>query len=186
MIYNRHSNRVGKHAFLAPSKPAWANYDEDKLSRVYYTAMAAQRGVELHELAHHMIRLGMRAIEDDSSFSKYVNDGIGYQMKPELVLEYSENCFGSADTLVFRNNKLRVHDLKTGLKEASFEQLKIYAALFFLEYRLRVLDSEIELRIYQNDEISVHVPDPTDILVLMDTIKAHDRIINEIRMEAAQ
>lgn len=185
MIYNRHSNLVGKHAFLSPSKPAWTNYDDDKMSRVYYTALAAQRGTELHALAHHLISLGVRLEEDGSTLSRYVNDGIGYKMKSELILKYSDNCFGSPDTLVFRNNQLRIHDLKTGMKEASFEQLKIYAALFCLEYNYKVLEIDIELRIYQNDGVEIVVPDPTDILRIQDRIKTADPIINEIRQEAA-
>jgi hypothetical protein len=31
----------------------------------------------------------------------YVNDAIGYNMKVEQPLYYSENCFGHADTLCF-------------------------------------------------------------------------------------
>lgn len=35
-------------------------------------------------------------------------------MTPEQVLYYSENCFGTADTISFDNKTLRIHDLKTG------------------------------------------------------------------------
>ena len=61
----------------------------------------------------------------------YVNDAIGFKMTPEQILYYSDNCFGTADAILFRNNFLRIHDLKTGkisgTHGAAFE---IYAALF--------------------------------------------------------
>lgn len=60
----------------------------------------------------------------------YVNDAISFRMVPEQILFYSENCFGTADTIVFRNGTLRIHDLKTGVVPAHMEQLEIYAALF--------------------------------------------------------
>lgn len=60
----------------------------------------------------------------------YVNDAIGFKMTPEQPLFYSENCFGTADAISYRNKLLRIHDLKTGLIPAHMEQLMIYAALF--------------------------------------------------------
>lgn len=78
-------------------------------------------------------------------------------MTPEQVLYYSENCFGTADAISFRNNFLRIHDLKTGVVPAHMEQLEIYAALFCLEYRVKPMDISMELRIYQNDDVLISV-----------------------------
>ncbi len=91
-------------------------------------------------------------------------------MKCEQVLYYSENCFGSADTISFRKNKLRIHDLKTGITPAHHRQLEIYAALFCLEYQVEPFDIEIELRIYQNGEVRIYDADPEVILNIMHTI----------------
>ena len=50
------------------------------------------------------------------------------KMTPEQILYYSDNCFGTADAILFRNNFLRIHDLKTGKIPAHMEQLEIYAS----------------------------------------------------------
>lgn len=57
------------------------------------------------------------------------------------------------------------------------EQLEIYAALFCLEYRIKPADIQIELRIYQNDEILVHQPTAEDIVPIMDKIIHCDKIL---------
>lgn len=111
----------------------------------------------------------------------YVNDAIGYKMIPEQVLYYSDNCFGTADSIIFRDHLLRIHDLKTGSTPAHMEQLMIYAALFCLEYKYKPADIGMELRIYQNNEITVYEPTVEDILPIMDTIITFDRIINKIK-----
>lgn len=46
----------------------------------------------------------------------------------------SDNCFGTADAISFRNNFLEIHDLKTGNTSGHVVQLMIYEALFRLEY----------------------------------------------------
>jgi hypothetical protein len=183
--FNRHSpNLVGStHAFLSPSKYHWLNYDEDKLDRVYYATKEAQRGTELHALAHDLIRLGVKLPSTKKTLNLYVNDAIGYRMTPEQVLFYSENCFGTADAIRFSKNLLRIHDLKTGVNEASFQQLLVYAALFCLEYRFRPFEIETELRIYQNDQIHVLNPDPTDVFQVMEKIISFDKRINYLKME---
>ena len=104
-------------------------------------------------------------------------------MKPEQVLYYSDNCFGTADAIIFRNNLLRIHDLKTGVTRAHMEQLEIYAALFCLEYNKKPSDSDMELRIYQNNEIIVHNPTVEDILPIMDKIITFDKIIDKMKIE---
>jgi hypothetical protein len=184
MNFNAHSPLKGLHAFLSASDYHWINYDEDKLDRVFFTRMAAKRGTELHAFAHEAIRLGVKLPTSRKTLNLYVNDAIGYRMSTEQILFYSENCFGTADCIAFRRNKLRVHDLKTGVTEASVRQLEVYAALFCLEYKYRPFDIEIELRIYQNDEVRVYTPDPDDLFHIMDKIITFDKRINILRMEA--
>ena len=70
----------------------------------------------------------------------------------------------------FVDKELRIHDLKTGVTPASMDQLIGYAALFCLEYKIKPGEIEMELRIYQNDEIIVHNPTAEDILPIMDKI----------------
>ncbi len=184
MIFNKHSNLTGQHAFLSASKYHWINYDEDKLDRVYVAALAAQRGTELHTLAHELIRLGVKLPKSPKTLNLYVNDALGYRMTSEQILYYSDNAFGTADAVSFRRGMLRIHDLKTGLTNGSEHQLEVYAALFCLEYRVKPFEIEIELRVYQNDEIRVYEADPDVIFHIMDKIITFDKRINAIRMEA--
>jgi hypothetical protein len=184
MIFNKHSEFAGQHAFLSPSNYHWINYDEDKLDRVYVAAMAAKRGTELHAFAHEAIRLGVKLPNDKKTLSRYVNDAIGFRMTPELILYYSDNCFGTVDTIAFKRNTLRIHDLKTGLNDASEHQLEVYAALFCLEYKFKPFNIDIELRIYQNDEVRVYEADPDVIFHIIDKIITFDKRINAIREEA--
>ena len=111
----------------------------------------------------------------------YVNDAIGYKMVPEQPLYYSPNCYGTADSISFRNGKLRIHDLKTGITPAHMEQLMIYAALFCLEYKVDPSKIETELRIYQSNEILYHCPDASEIRPKMEKIIRFDKIITDIR-----
>lgn len=177
MIFNEHSRFKGMHAFLSASKYHWINYDEEKLLRTFGLSQAAQRGTELHALAHEMIRLGIKAQATKKTFNMYVNDCIGYGMEPEQVLFFSEFCFGTADALSFKRNKLRVFDLKTGFSPASVHQLEIYAALFCLEYHFSPFEIEIEMRIYQNDQVDIYEADADVIIHIMEKIKLFNRII---------
>lgn len=184
MILRRHSDLAGKHALiLSPSKHAWVNYDEEKLDRVFMQTMTAKRGTELHQLAHDCIRLGVKLPQRKTTLNMYVNDAIGYKMTPEQILYYSDNAFGSADALAFRRNKLRIHDLKNGVTPVPVTQLEIYAALFCLEYGYRPFDIEIELRIYQNDEVQIYEADPDVIFHIMDKIVVFSKRIDEMREE---
>lgn len=184
MIFNKHNSLEGRHAFLSASKSSWVNYDEDKFDRVFVAAMAAQRGTELHALAHDLIRLGVKLPRTPATLNMYVNDCIGYRMTPEQPLFYSENCFGTADAISFRKNKLRVSDLKTGVTEASPRQLLVYAALFCLEYKFRPFDIEIELRIYQNDEMRLYEADPDEVFHIMDKIISFNKRLIALKEEA--
>ena len=183
MNFNKHSNLEGQHAFLGASKYHWINYDETKLVESYSKYMAAQRGTILHDFAAQCIRLGQKLPKSRKTLNMYVNDAIGFRMTPEQPLFYSENCFGTADAICFRNKLLRIHDYKSGVTPARMEQLEIYAALFCLEYRVKPSDIDIELRIYQLDEILHHKPTAEDIVPIMDKIITFDKLINKIRAE---
>lgn len=177
---------MGKHAFLSASKYHWTNYDEEKLVRTYIAALAAQRGTELHAFAHNAIRLGIKLPRSPKTLNQYVNDAIGFRMTTEQSLYYSDNAFGTADAIAFRNNVLRIHDLKTGVEPASLQQLRIYAALFCLEYRYKPFSlASTELRIYQNDEIVMEEADPDLITHIMDLIVVFDKRITALRLEVS-
>lgn len=181
MKFNDHSKLIGLHAFLGASKYHWINYDEQKVADVYANTQAVQRGTMLHDFAAQCIRLGQKLPKSQKTLNAYVNDAIGFKMMPEQVLFYSDNCFGTADAISFRDNVLRIHDLKTGITPAHMEQLAIYAALFCLEYQKKPADIEIELRIYQTNDIVAENPDSGYITEIMDKIVAFDKVINKLR-----
>ena len=195
MQFNNHSNLVGKHAFLGASKYHWLNYDIQKLKDSYISWQATQRGTELHDLACRLIKLGVKLPETEETLNMYVNDAIGFKLTPEQPLFYSYNCFGTTDGISFRKIRgkdfLRIHDLKTGVTPANMNQLLIYAALFCLEYHVDPLKINIELRIYQNNEIYIlnkktqHDFDIGNINEavkdVMDKIVEFDRVIEEMK-----
>lgn len=185
MNFNSHSDLEGKHAFLSPSNYHWINYSDVKLADRYVAARAAQKGIELHGFAHDAIRLGISLPDDGSTLSRYVNDAIGYKMSTEQALYYSDNCYGHADCICFRNQFLRVHDLKTGAVEASHHQLEVYAALFCLEYIITPFEIETELRIYQSDDVRVFTPYPETIARIMEKIVSFDLMIEELKERGA-
>lgn len=183
MRFNEHSNLVGQHAFLSASKYHWVNYTDDKLIEAYSRYTAAQRGTILHDFAAQCISLGQKLPRSKKTLNMYVNDAIGYRMTPEQPLYYSENCFGTADAISFRDGFLRIHDLKTGVTPTHIEQLIVYAALFCLEYRTKPSDIEVELRIYQNDEVLVHSPEVDEIAPVIDKIISFDKLLKQIKAE---
>lgn len=183
MNFNRHFDLEGKHAFLGASSWHWLNYDEDKLISAYRTQFAKLRGTELHDYARRSIELGIKLPKSKKTLNMFVNDAIGYRMTPEQPLYYSEFCFGTADAISFKNNMLRIHDLKTGATPAHMEQLLIYAALFCLEYSIDPKNIDIELRIYQSDDIIVQNPEASVILAVMDKIIFFDKKLSQIQAE---
>lgn len=183
MIFNRHSELAGQHAYLSASKHHWVNYDDEKFDRTLRTALAAQRGTDLHNLAHDMIKLRVRMEKTTATLNLYVNDCIGFKMQPETMLVYSLNAFGTADAIGFRDNVLRIFDLKTGINPTSFRQLCIYAALFCLEYGYKPEDLEIDLRIYQNDDIKLYTPEADEIRFIMSQMVKFDSVIDQVRKE---
>ena len=181
MNWNNHSSLKDQHAFLSASKYHWINYDEEKLDSVFLSWLAIQKGTELHELASKLINLRQKLPKTQKTLNLYVNDAIGFKMLTEQTLFYSINCFGTADAISFRDNILRIHDLKTGQTVASMKQLEIYAALFCLEYNKNPTDIDIELRLYQLDEVLIHHPEPEEILYIMEKIKDFDKRIERLK-----
>ena len=180
MFFNKHTNLEGLHAPFGASKSSWLRYSDDKIVEVYNNLQAAEMGTRLHEWAKQTIDLGIKQSRSKKTIYSYVNDAIGFNMSTEVILFYSENFFGTADAISFRNNFLRIHDLKTGRRPVHMEQLEIYAALFCLEYKIKPGDIRMELRIYQNDEILVHEPTAEDILPIMDKIVHINKMLEKI------
>jgi len=183
MEWKNHSKLDGKHAILSPSQPSWLKYDDERLLEYAITKQAAERGTRLHEWAAETIKLGIKQAVPRGkirTIESYVNDAIAYRMTPEVLLYYSDYIYGTADAICFRNNKLRIHDLKTGKGKVHPEQLVVYAALFCLEYKEdpeRL--SDITLQIYQNDHIDVIEVTPEDIRDAMDKIKHLDETLRK-------
>lgn len=189
MIFNEHSNLAGQHAFLGASKYHWLNYDDETIVQRYNQQYVTTIGTILHELASDCIKNHIRLSKTNDkhlvtlellrkgisneffnpslileTLAPFVNDAIGFNMRSEQILYYSENCFGTADAISFRDGYLRIHDYKSGSIPAHMEQLMIYAGLFCLEYDIKPIDIlETELRIYQNSEILYHKPDGREI-----------------------
>ena len=181
MNFNKHFYLDKKHAFLGASKYSWVNYDADKLDLAFERDLAKQRGTRLHNLASEHISLGIKMPRGNKTFNRYVNDAIGYKMTPEQPLYYSDNCFGTADAISFRRNLLRIHDYKSGITKAKMVQLEIYAALFCLEYAIDPNAIEIELRIYQSNDIDISDPEKERILYIMEKIKEFDKRIETLK-----
>lgn len=183
MRFNNHTNLEGLHAPFSPSQSSWLRYDDNKAIEVLANKRASERGTRLHAWAKETIDLGLRQPRSDKTLYAYVNDAIGYRMHTEVVLFYSERFFGTADAISFKKNFLRIHDLKTGKHKVSMEQLEIYAALFCLEYGYKPEDIQMELRVYQNNEVIVHVPEPEDISQIMEHIRFLDKRLSEYERE---
>ena len=180
MVFNNHANLEGLHAPFGASKSSWLRYDDNKAIEYFRNMRAAELGTRLHAWAAETIKLGIKQPRSKKTIYAYVNDAIGFKMDTEVVLFYSKNFFGTTDSICFRNNVLRIHDLKTGISPVKMEQLEIYAALFCLEYKIKPGTIQIELRIYQNDEVLIHNPTAEDIVPIMDKIVHLDKILNNM------
>lgn len=183
MNFVKHLNLEGLHAPFSPSQPSWLRYDDEKALEVYANKKAAETGSRLHAWAKETIDLGLKQPRSKKTICAYVNDAIGFKMDTEVVLFYSERFFGTADAISFRNGFLRIHDLKTGEKPAKMEQLRIYAALFCLEYKIKPAEIDMELRLYQNDEILYDTPTAEDILPIMEKIVHLDKLLEKAAYE---
>lgn len=185
MQFNRHSEIADLHAFLSPSKYHWIRYDEDKLIRTYSARLAAQRGTDEHDYAQRAIQLGIRQAESPAALNRYINDSIRWKLRPEQTLFYSVHCFGTADACGFNEAKrvFRVSDYKSGRTATSMDQLKVYCALFCLEYDWSPLEIAMEMRIYQGKTPREELADPHEIMIIMDRIRTHSALIDEYRKE---
>jgi hypothetical protein len=181
MNWNNHSDLKDAHSFLSPSSYHWLNYDPDKLEAVYRNQQAKEKGTILHAFASMAIVERIKLAPIKKALNMFVNDAIGFKMDSEQVLFYSRNSFGTADAISFKDNFLRIHDLKTGITKPSFKQLDIYAALFCLEYDVDPTSITVEERLYQNNGFEVNVPDPLWIKEIMDKIIEFDVILENVK-----
>lgn len=205
MNWNRHSNLTGSHAILGASKSEWLEKDDEELVASVVSGYATTIGTLLHKYAADRIfyREKMRkgdiggvkfdllrnhipefAIDLRTMFPtlmSYVNDAIGYQMDSEILLYYSDYCYGTADAIQVDGDTLRIHDLKTGRSPVKMRQLLVYAALFYLEYGMKPEKMKHELRIYQMDEILVYEPDADEIREVMKKIVHKDRVLQKLK-----
>ena len=203
MQWNDHHQLEGKHAFLGASNFHWINWTDPIFENRYYSQFSTTIGTTIHALAHdciinrtklnkhdrHLIEISLYhafvpkdAYDPDAILTNlipFVNDAIGYHMSSEILLYYNSYCFGTCDAILFneKDKILRIHDLKTGTTTAHFEQLLIYAALFCLEYHKNPRHFTTELRIYQNFEVSINTPDPSEIESFMELIQNRSQLI---------
>lgn len=182
MIFNKHSELAGRHATISASKYHWINYSNEKFLTWVKTQLMAREGTALHNLAATLITMGVKLPRNTKTLNQYVNDCIGFRMTPEQTLFYSVNCFGTADAISFREvdglSTLRIFDLKTGISPANMKQLMVYVCLFMLEYGYRPFEiDQIELRIYQNDEVVEYTPTTEELTFIMDRIVTFDNLL---------
>lgn len=181
MNFNRHFKLENAHAPFSASTPTWLNYDVEKAITVFNNKKAAEMGTKMHAWAKQTIDLGIKQPKSKKTLYQYVNDAIGFRMDTEVVLFYSQYFFGTADAISFIGNVLRIHDLKTGIGKVKMDQLLVYAALFCLEYNIAPNSiKEIELRIYQNDEVLFHNPSYEEIDEVINKIKELDTMLQSL------
>ena len=189
MKWNNHNNLAGKHATLSPSGYAWLNYDAEKMRTTYLNKLKVEQGTYLHDLASRLISNRIRVEDVGLTFNMFVNDSIVNRMDSEVLLYYSDNCFGTADAIRFDEDShtLYIFDLKTGNTQASFKQLYIYCALFCLEYgyvnKRAVNRMNFICRLYQKDELLEEVIEPNVIWGCMEKIKDMDKVLRELKVE---
>lgn len=174
-----HWELSNKHAFMSPSQNAWLRYSDEKVNEVFFNNKKKELGTRLHAYASEAIILKQKQARSKRAVAQFINDAIGYGMYSEITLAYSERCFGTTDAILFKDNLLRIHDLKTGDGKVKFDQLCVYAALFCLEYDHNPMEIAMELRIYQATEVLMYVPEPEEIIDIMSTIKRQDLILQE-------
>lgn len=183
MKFNSHSDLRDAHSFLSPSNYHWLNYTPEKLESVYRNQRAKEEGTILHAFAAIAIEKRVKLANIKKALNLFVNDAIGFKMEPEQILYYSHNSFGTADAILFKDNLLRIHDLKTGITKPSFKQLDIYAALFCLEYGINPKDIQVEERLYQGNGFEINIPEPLWIQEVMDKIIEFDIILENVKQQ---
>src|SRR5699024_3284715 len=184
MKFNDHSDLNGEHSFLSPSNYHWINCSREKLEAVYLNQRSKERGTILHAFASIAVEEKIKLANHKKALNMFVNDCIGFKMESEQVLYYSNNSFGTADAISFKDGKLMIFDLKTGITKPSFKQLDVYSALFCLEYGVDPTTIEIEERIYQGNGFEVMIPEPLYIREIMDKIVEFDIIIENIKRDS--
>lgn len=188
-MWNNHQELEGTHSFLSPSNNSWLRYTEDKLISTYRKHRAKEEGTILHEFASQAINLGIKLKEENSTLNLFVNDCIDEYIHSEVLLYYSEYCYGTADGIKYdRPNKhIIIADLKNGSSHKSLtkfeDQLSVYAALMCLEYKLDPLDHTYEGRIYVSNAKSITSIDPEYVLMIMNKIILFSTILEETRNE---
>lgn len=184
MHWNEHYNLEGKHAFIGASQHSWLNYTPEKLEQVYLSALKKQKGTELHLFVSMAIKNRLKMAPLKKAINQFVNDAIGFGMRSEQILYYSDNCFGTADAILFKDGLLRIHDLKTGEVPVKKQgQLDIYAALFCLEYGLDPYKINFVTRVYQGREVREEIPTSEDIMGIMNKIKQFNVILDKLEEE---
>lgn len=174
---------IGTHAPFSPSSPSWMNYNDDKVREYIRNSYAKKRGTELHQLAAMLITHQEKLPRLKRTLNQYVNDAIGFQMRPEVLLYFSDFIYGTADTIKFDGSILRIHDLKTGKTPSHMEQLEIYSALYCLQEGINPHDIRTDLRIYQADEQIKETFDPDIQTAYMRRIERIDEIARETEGE---
>lgn len=187
--FNNHNELNGMHAFLSPSGYHWLKYDKDKLKKNWRNRQNMARGTYLHELASMMIKTRTKAAPHRKALNLFVNDAIGFRMNSEVVLYYSDNCFGTADAIRFDKDtlELRIFDLKTGESKPSFDQLLIYAALFCLEYgydprKLKLM----QLRLYQFNDYEEYLANGDEVVAIIRQIERMNAAVEEAKMDLGE
>lgn len=184
MNWKDYSHLKNTHAFLSPSRHYWLNYTPEKLIQHYENFKKIALGTQYHALAAELINLAVRLPNTAATFNSFVNDAIGFKMKSEVILYYTDNCYGTADAISFFDGILRIHDLKTGKAPSSMNQLLIYAGLFCLDYDIEPREiKEIWLRLYQNEEVVEFSPTVKDVFDVVSRIQEADKIIQNLNAE---
>ena len=102
MEWNDHWRLEGRHATLSPSGYHWLNYDPDKMRRVTWNNYSKEDGTKMHELASNMILYSIMPENNENALNQFVIDALTMfdePMSSEVLLYYSDECFGTADAI---------------------------------------------------------------------------------------
>lgn len=201
--WNDHHELEGKHAFLGASQYHWLNWTPDTLRQRFVSRYAQELGTALHEICSSCIKnritlnencgpliqlelskMGIPSMaynpeEILKTLMPFVNDAVYYRMDSEVILYYSPYCFGTADAIKYDEKKhiLKIHDYKSGNVTAKFEQLMVYAALFYLEYKKDPKENQTILSIYQHGSAHTCIVEAEEIEKIMDAIRFNNDYI---------
>lgn len=170
-IYLRHKVKSKRVLVEGIENYIYNKYFDEKYNELSYTA------------TEYIKKVGPIVDRIYDTLKDYINDGIGFKMLTEWGLKYSDNFFGHADSIIFRDKTLRIHDLKTGTTPAKMEQLLIYAALFCLEYNFKPAEIDITLGVYKKDEVAFCDPESEEIIHIMNRIVHLDKLLRKMDNE---